>query len=180
MLTYHDEQRLRTARLELIACGIERLQRLQQGPEAYRSAYQTGVIEGYLDFPQALEFSITRMQGESASAWWAPFVFVLEAEQAVVGLGGYKGPPDGAGVVEIGYSIAPTHQGQGFATEAAHAMVLHALRRTGVLAVRAHTLPERNASARVLEKNGFRKVAETIDPDDGVVWRWERERGAGH
>lgn len=43
---------------------------------------------------------------------------------------------------------------------------------------RAHTLPERNASTRVLEKCGFTLVGEVVDPDDGVVWRWERPGGA--
>ena len=40
--------------------------------------------------------------------------------------------------------------------------------------VRAHTLAERNASTRVLEKCGFGLVGEVVDPEDGPVWRWER------
>jgi ribosomal-protein-alanine N-acetyltransferase len=39
--------------------------------------------------------------------------------------------------------------------------------------VRAHTLPEVNASTRVLLKCGFRHVGTVVDPDDGPVWRWE-------
>jgi hypothetical protein len=35
-------------------------------------------------------------------------------------------------------------------------------------------MPEINASARVLEKSGFQKTGEIIDPEDGPVWRWER------
>jgi RimJ/RimL family protein N-acetyltransferase len=31
-----------------------------------------------------------------------------------------------------------------------------------------------NASARVLAKCGFRRVGEVIDPEDGLVWRWEK------
>jgi RimJ/RimL family protein N-acetyltransferase len=42
--------------------------------------------------------------------------------------------------------------------------------------VRAHTLPESNASTRVLTNCGFRKTAEVVDPDDGPVWRWELVR----
>ena len=37
----------------------------------------------------------------------------------------------------------------------------------------AHTLERANASARVLEKVGFGLVGEVIDPEDGVVWKWE-------
>ena len=39
--------------------------------------------------------------------------------------------------------------------------------------VRAHTLPEANASTRVLTKCGFEFVGEVTDPEDGQVWRWE-------
>ena len=37
----------------------------------------------------------------------------------------------------------------------------------------AHTLPEKSASTRVLEKNGRRFTGEVLDPEDGRVWRWE-------
>ena len=39
--------------------------------------------------------------------------------------------------------------------------------------IRAHTLPERSASSRVLEKNGFARIGAGEDPEDGMVWRWE-------
>lgn len=43
----------------------------------------------------------------------------------------------------------------------------------------AHTLPENNASGRVLAKNGFAKLGEVVELEDGLVWRWERPaRGA--
>src|SRR6185503_4650545 len=45
---------------------------------------------------------------------------------------------------------------------------------SAVRLVRAHTLPERNASTRVLEKNGFRLLGPIVDPEDGPVFRWER------
>jgi len=40
--------------------------------------------------------------------------------------------------------------------------------------IRAHTLPEPNASTRVLQKCGFEQVGEVTDAEDGLVWRWER------
>jgi hypothetical protein len=40
----------------------------------------------------------------------------------------------------------------------------------------AHTLPQQNASTRVLERLGFARIAE-VRAEDGVVWRWEL--GAG-
>jgi hypothetical protein len=49
---------------------------------------------------------------------------------------------------------------------------------TAIRKVRAHTLPERNASTRVLQKLGFDQIGEAIDPEVGRVWRWERDATA--
>jgi RimJ/RimL family protein N-acetyltransferase len=68
----------------------------------------------------------------------------------------------------------PGSEGRGYATEAAAALVDFAQRDARVRVVRAHTLPERNASTRVLTKCGFELRGEVIDPEDGLVWRWER------
>ena len=56
----------------------------------------------------------------------------------------------------------------------AAALVARAMREPDVQIVVAHTLRERNASTRVLEKTGFALVGEVVDPEDGPVWRWER------
>ncbi len=40
----------------------------------------------------------------------------------------------------------------------------------------AHTLPAPNASTRVLAKCGFERTGEVEDPEDGLVWRWERSK----
>jgi RimJ/RimL family protein N-acetyltransferase len=55
-------------------------------------------------------------------------------------------------------------------------MVQRAFDDPAVRAVDAHTLGVPNASTRVLEKSGFAKVAELIDPDEGPVWQWRRAR----
>lgn len=74
------------------------------------------------------------------------------------------------------YGIVPSFQGVGYATEAAEALVAFAFRDDRVSTVRAHTLPEANASTRVLAKCGFAFTGEVVDPEDGPVWRWERAR----
>ena len=57
----------------------------------------------------------------------------------------------------------------------AFALVQLALSATPVVnTLCAHTLPERNASCRVLEKAGFVNVGTVVDAEDGPVWRWER------
>jgi len=71
--------------------------------------------------------------------------------------------------------VAPEHQGKGYATQAAQALTAFAVASGRVRVVRVHTRPGPSASARVLEKWGFRNSGELIDPEDGLVWRWEKE-----
>ncbi|MEM7386687.1 MAG: GNAT family N-acetyltransferase, partial [Verrucomicrobiota bacterium] len=109
-----------------------------------------------------------------ADPWILGFNMLRRDDGAVVGQCGFKGPPNAEGMVEVAYCVEQDWQGNGYATEATEALTQHAFQHDGVLLVRAHTLPEPNASTRVLTKAGFRNVGEVIDPEDGPVWRWER------
>lgn len=109
--------------------------------------------------------------------WLHGFALVHRETGPTVGACGFKGPPAG-GVVEIAYGIEPDHQGKGYATEAAAALTAYAFESGRVRVVVAHTLPEPNASTRVLTRCGFRCVGEVIDPEDGRVWRWEKTQDA--
>jgi len=110
-----------------------------------------------------------------ADPWIHGFKLVHRDSGTVVGRCGFKGPPDANGVVEIAYGMNPEHEGKGYATEAAGALVSFAFCHSQVRVVRAHTLPQANASTRVLTKCGFQRIGEVIDPEDGLVWRWERK-----
>ena len=111
----------------------------------------------------------------SSNPWLHGFTLIQRARDAVIGSCGFKGPPTADGVVKIAYGIAPDYQGNGYATEAAQALVSYAFSNSKVRIVRAHTRPEPNASTRVLTKCGFRRVGDVMDPDDGLVWRWEKD-----
>lgn len=106
--------------------------------------------------------------------WIHGFVLLDQETGSVVGRCGFKGPPGADGIVEIAYGVAPEHEGKGYATEAAEALVRYALADGSVRVIRAHTLSDSNASSRVLTKCGFRRIGEVVDPDDGRVWRWEK------
>ena len=108
--------------------------------------------------------------------WIHGFAMVLRDSGEVVGRCGFKAPPGVDGVVEIAYAVDPDHQGRGFATQAAQALTEYAFRSGGVGLVCAHTLPQENASTRVLARCGFAYVGEVMDPEDGLVWRWELRR----
>jgi RimJ/RimL family protein N-acetyltransferase len=106
--------------------------------------------------------------------WALSFKAIERATGSAVGSCAFKGPPDAAGVVEVGYGIDPAHRGCGFATEMAGALVGFTFASGQVRLVLAHTKPDNAESARVLSKCGFHRVGEVMDPEDGLVCRWER------
>lgn len=112
------------------------------------------------------------------SPWTHAFKILWRGEESETVLGNicFKGPPDSEGMVEVAYGIDPQYQNQGIATEATHALVAYALEDEKVARVRANTMQNDGASARVLVKCGFQCVGQFEDPEDGMVWRWEKER----
>jgi RimJ/RimL family protein N-acetyltransferase len=118
-------------------------------------------------------------QAKSEDPWILGFSFVRRDDNVVVGKGGFKGPPGDDGVVEIAYGIMPDHQGKGYATEGARALTAFAFKSGKVRVVRAHTFPHGNASKRVLTKCGFLHIGQVVDPEDGVVCRWEKHNAVG-
>jgi RimJ/RimL family protein N-acetyltransferase len=79
--------------------------------------------------------------------WIHGFVLVHGATGSVVGQGGFKGPPEADGSVEVAYGVAPGHEGKGYATEAAAALVDHAFGQAGVRVVRACKISRHPAPA---------------------------------
>lgn len=107
---------------------------------------------------------------------WGGFLVVDGERGAIVGMCGYKSGPTAAGEIEIAYGTLPEFEGRGYGTATAAELTRRALADPAVKTVIAHTLAVRNASGRLLEKNGFRFAGEAEDPEDGRVWRWELAR----
>jgi RimJ/RimL family protein N-acetyltransferase len=104
--------------------------------------------------------------------------YLALADERPVGTCGFKSPPRD-GRVEIAYFTFPEFEGYGFASAMAARLVAMARQYRSATVVAAQTLPQRNASHRVLEKLGFRHV-DTIDhPEDGMVWEWQLSEETG-
>lgn len=125
-------------------------------------------------FPEA--FTPTRADAFAPPSSWGGYFFLDLAEDALIGNGGFHGPPTDAGVVEIGYEVAPEFRNRGYAREAVRGLLDFAFTDPRVRCVVGHTLADKNASSAVLERLGFVHVAELANPEVGRVWRWELER----
>jgi RimJ/RimL family protein N-acetyltransferase len=75
---------------------------------------------------------------------------------------------------EVGFVFDPRHQGKGFATEAARALVEWAFGAAGFHRVIGRTEARNVASARVLEKLGMRLEAHFVE-NEWVKGEWQSE-----
>ena len=123
---------------------------------------------GGLDEPWVLEWlrGVRRRIG-------GPGSWLMVADGEVVGLCGYKNPPDAKGGVEIGYGVAPERLRRGHATRAVAELVAAARLDQRVVRLFAQTALSNQPSQRVLEANGFEAVGRGDDEDEGetIVWR---------
>ncbi len=169
---------LETPDLRLVSYSPSHLLALIESAESFEVAFGTPAADGLRDFMVSDEVSpawSTQLRKLPAADVWTHGFGVVHRESAsVVGMAGFKGPPDESGMVEIAYGIVPKFERRGLATQAAAALVAFASVHPSVKLIRAHTLPTPNASTRVLTKCGFEFVGIVEDPDDGTVWRWER------
>lgn len=99
------------------------------------------------------------LRATAASGEQRPFGFyriTRLADGRAIGGVGFKGQPFG-GCVEIGYGLAPSARGDGYAAEAAVALLVLAA-ENGVTKVIADTTLDNIASQRTLVRAGFRLV----------------------
>jgi RimJ/RimL family protein N-acetyltransferase len=166
-----------TPRLHLVPTDPALLVTLIDQPEHFEALAGLPAAAGLREFFASGYVSpewLGRLRDAAGADPWRHGFFVVEREhRAIIGTAGFKGPPGADGMVEIAYGIVPSFEGRGYATEAAMALVRFARETADVTLIRAHTLPEANASTRVLTKCGFRHTDDVIDPEDGPVWRWE-------
>jgi RimJ/RimL family protein N-acetyltransferase len=104
---------------------------------------------------------------------WICYIAFLD--DVAVGTCGFKSAPS-QGRVELAYYTFPGNEGRGVATAMAAELVAMANRTDPAVTVAAQTLPERNASHRVLEKQGFSCVGPVEHPEDGLVLEWQKTR----
>lgn len=102
---------------------------------------------------------------------WAGYL--AEEHGILVGTCAFKSAPID-GEVEIAYFTFPEHEGQGVATRMAQLLV-NLASENGVVRTKAQTLPEPNASTRILEKLGFVFAGSVNHPEDGEVWEWHKK-----
>ncbi|HEV8569067.1 MAG TPA: GNAT family N-acetyltransferase [Actinoplanes sp.] len=111
---------------------------------------------------------LEQIRADPASTDWIARAAVAEPEGIVVGHGGFHGPPDADGTVEVAYSVDPAHRRRGYARAMLAALLARADADPCVHAVRASIRPDNAGSLATIAGFGFTKVGEQWDPEDGL------------
>ena len=149
---------------------------------AYRSDPDVHRYQGWeRTDPQGVRAEIEEMIGRAPGepgGWIQLSVEERESGRLVgdVGLNPAEGEP---GVIKVGYTMSPSFQGRGYATEAVGALIGYAFDTLGADIVRAYASAENVASIRVAEKVGMQLMERTERRHGDDVWiglRFERHR----
>ena len=100
---------------------------------------------------------------------WVGYIATLDGH--AVGGGAFVGPPVG-NRVEIAYFTLPERQRKGIAGQTAQSLLSIARDHSPQIEIFAKTVPEHNASVRVLERLGFKRIGTVTDHEVGEAWAW--------
>jgi ribosomal-protein-alanine N-acetyltransferase len=134
--------------------------------------------ENYSDFAAQYEMGphinmhVAELEDKPELLGWGVWMVVRRDNGKTIGDAGFKGPPDSAAVVEIGYGIAPEAQNQGFATEAIRGLIDWAFHTGKVERVIAECTHSNAASIKVLEKLGMHRTG-----SDEELLFWALKKG---
>ena len=97
-----------------------------------------------------------------------PYVLAVELKQTgeLIGDTGVNEVDGKTAEVEIGYGICQKYSGKGYASELLKAMTEFVVSAFGMNVLYARVIHGNNASVKVLEKNGYKFVAEEFGAED--------------
>jgi ribosomal-protein-alanine N-acetyltransferase len=168
---------IETKNLRLIPCNREILNKAIEGNNELGSLLDLQIADNWTEFGvEPLKYALNLMLKDQEEIGWLTYFPIHKQDNKLIGSGGYKGKPTEYGTVEIGYEITPAYRNKGFATEMAKGLISNAFTDNSVKLIIAHTLPEENASTKILTRFGFVKTGEIMDPDDGLIWKWELKK----
>jgi RimJ/RimL family protein N-acetyltransferase len=113
-------------------------------------------------------YRVRQIAQDPSSLPWITGVVVDADSGLAVGRAGFHGPPDSAGMVEVGYAVAPIHRRRGYARSALATMLVRAVADPLVRRVRASISPSNWASRHLVAEFGFVEVGDQWDDEDGL------------
>ena len=97
------ESMIETANLKLVPCELTHFEAILNDQNQLEQMLGVKATEGWLQFPKAMQFGYEYLRANPGAFGWWTYLFIHARENALIGNGGFVGPPDGSGMVEIGY-----------------------------------------------------------------------------
>lgn len=109
----------------------------------------------------------TQIKERPGDAAWITRLIADPSMPVCVGVAGFHGAPDAAGMVELGYRVDPRFRRRGYARQSLETLLAVAGRHPDVSTVRATISPDNEASLALIDSYGFVEIGEQWDDEDG-------------
>ena len=174
---------IRSTRLELVSMSPRFLEAALAGraDEAGRAIDAEVPVDAVSDEARFFRLRLEQMRKEPARRQWLRAIVRTDPERAMVGHTGFHGPPGTNGrrdpeALEIGYTVFPSFRRQGYALEAAAALIDWAHAEHGIRKFLASVAPRNEPSLAIVRKLGFVRTGQQWDAEDGLELVFELER----
>jgi RimJ/RimL family protein N-acetyltransferase len=129
--------------------------------------------EEYINNPLCIETIFMSIDFYKKVGFTPPWIcYYAEENGELVGNAAFKGKPVN-NTVEIAYGTMEAQRQKGVGTRICKQLVELSYATDPAVRITARTLPEKNYSTRILEKNQFILLGTVMDPEDGEVYEWE-------
>jgi RimJ/RimL family protein N-acetyltransferase len=163
--------------IELVQLPAQTLHALAAGDLAAANSSSPIPLTAYFIRPEWhsvwVRRSVQIIQDPGCAGWITRAIFDTDSRTAV-GRAGFHGPPDAAGMVELGYGVDPAYRRRGYARAAVALMLEQVRDDPAVQTVRATISPGNVASRALVAGFGFVEVGEQWDDEDGLELVLER------
>jgi [ribosomal protein S5]-alanine N-acetyltransferase len=167
---------IETTRL-LLRCLLPEAVRARLAGDRKAVATQLGasVPLDLLREPAVLQHAAARLTEDADYLPWSARAIVLRSSMEMVGHVRFHSRPDpeylhpyARNAVEFGYVVYPTHRRRGYALEALTGTMRWARDTHHIRRFVASISPSNGPSLALIAKIGFHRIAEHVDPEDGI------------
>ncbi|KGL44777.1 N-acetyltransferase [Listeria sp. SHR_NRA_18] len=173
--------KLETERLLLVEYSLEWIEATIAGVDELErvSGYEVSRDWPGIDFFFYLPYVLESVKKEPEMTKWTHLI-VLKEENKVIGEIGGQGKPEETGEIELGYSIVPAYQNNGYVTEALGELLVWLKQQPEIKRIFARSFESNPHSIQVLRKSGFLyqpKYDKTEPRGKIVLWEYPMDEG---
>lgn len=166
-------QSFETKNLIGIPLKLEQYESFKSGLEPKWEGF-TNPFKHLIEGPSPLIHRFPKVEQNPEFADIGLILAILKSTKEIVGSAGFHDFPDKNGIIEIGFGIVPQMQNKGYGLELLIGMWKMICKRNDVKILRYSVSPENKPSVHIINKLGFKKIGEQIDPEDGLELIYEK------